>query len=83
MDAQSQMQIFFMISSVGFVIVFIFVVVLLFYSIRAARTFEKIVEKLDGNLDKIGDTAQEMLEDMRNSVIFKFLFRHKKRLKKD
>lgn len=83
MDSFSQMQIFFLISSVGFVILFILVAVFLFYLIRAMNIFNRILDKMEKDIDKIGDTTKEIIEDVRDSVIFKFLFRHKKGRHKD
>jgi large-conductance mechanosensitive channel len=78
-----QMQVFFLISSVGFVILFILVAVFLFYLIRGMNTFNRIMDRVEKDIDKIGDTTKDMLEDVRDSVIFNFLFRHKKRRRKD
>lgn len=83
MDNFLQMQIFFLISSVGFVVLFILVVIFLFYLIRAMNIFNKIMDKIEKDIDKIGDTTKEMLEDVRDSVVFNFLFRRKKKRHKD
>jgi hypothetical protein len=77
-----EMQVFFLISSVGFVVVFIFVAILLYYFIRATKTLERIAGKVEDDIDKIGDTTREIIEDMRDSAIFNFIFkRGKKRIK--
>ncbi|MEK7564445.1 MAG: DUF948 domain-containing protein [Patescibacteria group bacterium] len=83
MDQFSQMHIFFLISSVGFVILFILIAVLLFYLNRAAGTFSRILDKIEKDIDHIGDTTKELLEDVRNSMVFSFLFGGKKRRRKD
>jgi len=81
MNVIEQSQVFFFISSVGFVILGLFVAVLLFYFIRAANAFNKIMEKVEKDIDTIGDTTKEMIEDMRDSAVFNFLFRKSKKYK--
>lgn len=79
----SQMQIFFIISSVGFVVVGILAAVFLVYLIRAMNVFNGILDKMEKDIDKVSDTAKDMIEDIRDSVIFNFLFRHKKKRHKE
>lgn len=81
MDAILQSQVFFFISSIGFVILGILSAVLLIYLIRATNSFSKIMEKVEKDIDVIGDTTKEMVEDMKDSMIFRFLFKKKKRRK--
>ena len=81
MNATEQSQIFFLVSSFGFIILGFLVAILLVYFIRATSAFSRIMEKIEGDIDKIGDTTKEMIEDMRDSIIFRFLFKKKKRRK--
>ena len=83
MDALLQSQVFFFISSIGFVILWILLAIFLFYLIRAMNTFSRIMDKIEGGIDKVGDTTKEILEDVRDSVVFNFLFRKKKKSRKD
>ena len=83
MNPLLQSQVFFFISSIGFVTLWIFLAVFLFYLIRATNTFSKILNKVEKDIDEIGDTTKEMVEDMRDSVIFNFLFRKKRKSRKD
>jgi len=78
-----QSEVFFFISSVGFIVLGILVAIFLFYLIRATNTFSKILEKVEKDIDEIGDTTKEMVEDMKDSFIFNFLFRKKKKHRKD
>jgi len=75
MDTLLQSQVFFFISSVGFVALWILMAIFLVYLIRATSTFSKIMNKVEKDIDEIGDTTKEIIEDMRDSVIFNFLFR--------
>lgn len=83
MDTILQSQVFFFISSIGFVLLWILVAIFLFYLIRATNTFSKIMNRVEKDIDNIGDTTKEMLEEVRESVIFNFLFKKKKKRRKD
>lgn len=83
MDIFQQSQTFFLISSIGFAIIGILVIILLFYLIGSIVIFYKIVKKLEKNIDKIGDTAKSLLEDVRYSTVLNFLFKKKKKHYKD
>lgn len=83
MDTLLQTQAFFFISSIGFIFLWILLAIFLFYLIRAVKTFARILKRIEKDVDSIGDTTKEMLDDMRDSVIFNFLFRKKKKHHKD
>jgi len=83
MDAILQSQIFFFISSIGFIILWALVAIFLFYLIRATNTFSKILEQIEKDIDNIGDTTKEMLEEVKESTVFNFLFRKKKKHRKN
>ena len=78
-----QSQIFFFISSIGFVFLWILVAIFLVYLIRATNTFSRIMNRIEKDIDEIGDTTKEMVEDMRDSMIFRFLFGKKRKTRKD
>lgn len=79
MDPFQQSQVFFFISSISFVFLWIFIAVFLFYLIRAANIFSRIMEKIEKDIDGIGDVTKETLEDVRDSTVFHFLFRKKRK----
>ena len=83
MDTLLQSQIFFFISSVGFVLLWILVAIFLFYLIRATNTFSRIMDRVEKDIDNIGDTTKEMLDDVRESAVFNFLFKKKRRSRKN
>lgn len=82
-QSQLQSQIFFFISSVGFIVLGVFVAILLFYLIRISHTFSRIIDKMEKDIDNIGDITEELLEDMRDSSLFRFFFGRKKRRNKN
>jgi uncharacterized protein YoxC len=71
-------EIFFVISSVGFVVLWILVAIVLFYILRAVHLFYKVLEKIERNINTVGDVTREMLHDMQDSSVYRFLFRRKK-----
>ena len=79
MDIYLQSQVFFFISSIGFVFLWVLVAIFLFYLIRATSAFSRIMEKVEKDIGNIGDTTKEMLDDLRDNIVFKFLFGKKKK----
>ncbi len=78
----TQSEIFFVISSIGFVTLWILVAIFLVYLIRVTRTFSRIINKIEENINEIGDTTKDMLEDLRESAVFRFIFGKKRRGRK-
>ena len=78
-----QSQVFFFISSVGFILLWTLLAIFLAYLIQATCTFSRIMEKIEEDLDNLGDTTKEMLEEVRDSIVFNFIFRKKKKHKKN
>jgi uncharacterized protein YoxC len=83
MDTSSQSQVFFFISSVGFVFLWILVAIFLFYLIRAMSTFSRIMDRVEKDMNNISDTTKDLFEDLRNSVVFNFLFGKKRKSRKN
>ncbi len=79
MNALLQSQIFFFISSIGFIILWICVAIFIVYLIRAMHIFSRVMEKIEEDIDSLGDTTKEMLEDVRDSAVFNFVFRKKRK----
>lgn len=76
-----QSQIFFFISSIGFVILGTLAVIVLIYILRALNSFSKILKKAEKDINSIGDTTKEMLEEIKDSSVFQFLFKSKRKHK--
>ncbi len=83
MDTQIQTQIFFFISSVGFVVLWIFTAIFLFYLIRATSTLSRILEKAEKDINDLGETTKEIIEEIKENKIFSFLFGKKKKSRKN
>lgn len=82
MNTLTQSEVFFFISSIGFVLLWVLTAIFLIYLIRATNTLGRIMERAEDDIDKLGDTTKEMLSDIHNSVIFNFLFHKKRKTKK-
>lgn len=71
-------EIFLLIASIGLVVLWIFIATIIFYVLRALYLFSKILEKVEKNIDSIGDVTKELLIDMQGSSVYKFLFKKKR-----
>jgi hypothetical protein len=86
MNSLIESQIFFFISSIGFIVLAILVGILLFYLIRVSRAFSRIIDKAEEDINNIGDTTREILAEIRDNNLFQFLakfFKKKRKSKKD
>lgn len=79
MNGILESQVFFFISSLGFIVLWILAVIFLVYLNRATKTLSRIMEKAEKDIDNLGDVTKELLEDVRESAVFGFLFRKKKK----
>jgi large-conductance mechanosensitive channel len=77
----SNVDIFFVISSVGFILVFCMLLVLLFYLIKAVRAWNELTEKIEKNIDSVGYAGRELIDEVRDSMAFRLLFKPKRRFK--
>ncbi len=81
MDTFFQMQTFFLISSVGFIIIFILAAIFLFYLITTIYSLRRIVFQIEKGINKIGDTTKDLLDDMRDNTIYRYIFGKRRRHK--
>jgi uncharacterized protein YoxC len=82
MNTLSHSEIFFFISSIGFVVLWILVAIFLAYLIRSIKAVSRIMEKIEKDIAEIGDTTRDLVEDLQESVLFRFIFGKKKKSKK-
>ena len=73
---------FFLISSIGFVALFLVLLVLGIYLIGIFKSVSRITKKVERDIDTIGDTAKEFVVDLQNSSLFSLLFRKRKKYTK-
>ena len=82
MTSLLQSQIFFFISSVGFIVLGVLVAIILLYILRILNLSINILKKMEKEIDSIGDATKETIETIRESLVFKFLFKGKSKHKK-
>lgn len=78
----TQTDIFFIISSVGFVLLWILVGICLVYLFRILKTFSRILNKLEGDIEQISDVTKDMFLDVRDNPVFRFLFGPRRKSRK-
>jgi len=74
-----QSELFFFISSIGFIVFGVLATILLLKMIRIANTFQRIIRKAEKDIDSIGDTTKEIIEEIHDSPVFKFLTHSQKK----
>ena len=72
-------DIFFFISSVGFIIVTLVVLVGLAYIISILRKVDRITEKIETGIDSMEENTKEFVSDLRESMAFRLLFGARKK----
>jgi len=77
-----QSQVFFFISSVGFIILGILTAIVLVYILGAVSTVSRILKKAEKDIDFVGDITKRIVDDIRGSYVFQFLFKSKKGVRK-
>lgn len=60
-------------------VLWILVAIFLYYLIRSTKALSSIMEKIEKDVEEIGDTTKEMIEDVQDSAVFRFLFGKKKK----
>jgi heme/copper-type cytochrome/quinol oxidase subunit 2 len=78
MDTLIQANIFFFISSIATVIFIILISIALFYTIGILKNVREMTENIKGVVDTASTEAKEMIDQIRRSWIFNFVFSKKK-----
>ena len=74
MNTIAQSEVFFIISSVGFVLLWILLAICMIYVIRIMHLITRIMKKAEDGIIQMNDTANDMLEDIHDSAVFRFVF---------
>lgn len=74
-------DIFFIISSIGFVIIGILLIIGLVYFIKTMRTISEIIKNAKRGIDDISNSGKDMLLDIQDSTVYRMLFGRKSRRK--
>ena len=81
MESLLKADIFFFIAAIGYSISFLMLFVVLFYLIKAFKNVQRITKKIEENVDDMSDSARAFIEDLRESMVFQFIFVAKKKRK--
>lgn len=79
MDSLLQADIFFFISTLGFIVVFILVAILVLRLIKLLKIAREMAGKLEENVDTISLEAKEFFTDLRKSFLYRIFFGKKKK----
>lgn len=75
-------DVFFFISSIGFIIIGIFVIIIMIKIINIMTIFSRIIKKVEKDINTIGDVTKEIVEEMRSSLLYRLLFSGRKKIHK-
>jgi membrane protein implicated in regulation of membrane protease activity len=81
MDTLMKADIFFFISSISSIVFLILGCVALYYLIRVLKNVKEATDTLKSKIETAGDEVRELVEDVRESSLFRFFFGKKKRKK--
>lgn len=75
-------EIFFFISSISVVLITGVFIIVGFYLIKIMGNFSHISDRLKKTVDGAATSLEEVGNDIKESLVFKFFFRNKKKSKK-
>lgn len=82
MDTLVHANIFFYISSIGFIVIFIIFTIIGIYLISIISNIHRVVKRIRRDIETIGDTAKELVEELYDNSFFSLFFRKKKKYNK-
>jgi hypothetical protein len=81
MNTLAHADTFFLISSIGFIVIFILLAIALLYLIMLFKSIHRISVKIEKDIENIGDTAKEFIMQLWDSTIFSWIFGKKRKRK--
>lgn len=82
MNSLPHADVFFLVSTIGFIIIFILLAIGLIYVISLLKSINRISKKIEKDIDNIGDTAKDFIMQLWDSAIFSWIFGKKKKKQK-
>jgi len=79
MNTLAHSELFFFISSIGFVVLGILLAILIIMIMRAIASFSRILNKVESSMDTIGDATMDLIEEVREHPFFRMFFGGKKK----
>ena len=81
MNSIPHADMFFFIASIGFIVTFLLIVILLAYLISIFRKINRISAKIEKDIENIGDTAKDFVMQLWDSTVFSWIFGKKRKTK--
>lgn len=82
MESILKSEIFFFISSVSVVLITVIFIIIGFYLIKIMKNFSHISEVLKNTVDGAASSLEEVGNDIKESILFKFFFGSKRKKSK-
>ncbi|MDB5254048.1 MAG: hypothetical protein JWL80_114 [Parcubacteria group bacterium] len=79
MDTFMKADIFFFVTTIAVVVVSIGIIVSLYYIVGAVRRLEAFAESIESNMKDASAEVKETIEDFKDSFVYNFLFRKKRK----
>lgn len=77
-DSLLKADIFFIITSISVIAFSVCMIVAFIYLAQALRSFKRLADILSKNANGVGEEVKDLVQDIRQSTIFSFLFHKKK-----
>ncbi len=81
METVFKADIFFFVTTIAVGLVAVFMIIALCYSIIMIRRLRMLIEKVETNVDDANVHVKELVDRIKESVIFAFLFKKKNKRK--
>lgn len=82
METLAKADIFFFVTTIAVVVVSIFLIILLTYTIFALRRLRRIVDIVEKNIDTASEEVKEIMTHIKESFLFNLVFGRKRNHKK-
>lgn len=81
MNTLAHADTFFLIASIGFIVIFILFAIGLIYLIKLLKSVARISAKIERDIENIGDTAKDFVMQLWDSTVFSWIFGKRKKRK--
>ncbi len=71
-------DIFFFIASIGFILLGLLGAIVLLYIIRLLRSLVRTMEQIESDIARVGETARELVDDIRDSALLSLILGKKR-----
>jgi hypothetical protein len=82
MNSIPHADIFFLVATIGFIVIFGLFAIALLYLISLFKSILNISKIVEKDIETIGDTTKEFIMELRDNQIFSWLFGAKKKKRK-